>query len=229
MRRCHRPLTYRPARKHTYQSKVRISQLPDSVDGVHGTGGKIEVVPVPIKDAGGDLLPTAIPSVTFLKSGRYMPADRRGLSGIRNGHPGAHRANLKVAPLAGFVAEGTAPFGSLTNAIEAALMRGLCSGMPFVKVGRGNAEGMVPRNPPYLYISGTNMTANKARLLLMGAMMKLGRCRRPPTRSIRPGMSPPRSRRSSTSTRRSSTRTDRVVSSQSSVFSDEHILVRTDN
>jgi hypothetical protein len=46
--------------------------------------------------------------------------------------------------------------------------------MPPVKVGRGNAEGMVPRNPPYLYISGTNMTANKARLLLMAAMMKLG-------------------------------------------------------
>jgi hypothetical protein len=33
---------------------------------------------------------------------------------------------------------------------------------------------MVPRNPPYHYISGTNMTANKARLLLMAAMMKLG-------------------------------------------------------
>jgi L-asparaginase len=33
---------------------------------------------------------------------------------------------------------------------------------------------MVPRNPPFLCIAGSNMTANKARLLLMAAMMKLG-------------------------------------------------------
>jgi L-asparaginase len=46
--------------------------------------------------------------------------------------------------------------------------------MPVVKVGRGNADGMVPRNPPYLYVSGLNLTANKARLLLMAAMLKLG-------------------------------------------------------
>jgi hypothetical protein len=72
------------------------------------------------------------------------------------------------------VAEGSAPFASLTNSIEAALLKALCCGMPVVKVGRGNAEGMVPRNPPYLYIAGSNLTANKARLLLMAALMKLG-------------------------------------------------------
>jgi hypothetical protein len=33
---------------------------------------------------------------------------------------------------------------------------------------------MVPRNPPYLYVSGSNLTANKARLLLMAALLKLG-------------------------------------------------------
>ncbi len=46
--------------------------------------------------------------------------------------------------------------------------------MPVVKVGRGNAEGMVPRNPPYLYVAGSNLTANKARLLLMASLLKLG-------------------------------------------------------
>ena len=167
-------LTYRPARLHTYRSQVRLSQLPTTVDGVHGTGGRIEVLPVQVKDASGDLLGSAIPTVTFLKFGRYQPVEGGPSAESEADILARIEQNLQVAPLAGFVAEGSAPFGSLTNAIEAALLRGLCSGMPFVKVGRGNAEGMVPRNPPYLYISGSNLTANKARLLLMAAMMKLG-------------------------------------------------------
>jgi L-asparaginase len=167
-------LTYRPARVHTYRSDVRISQLPATVDGVHGTGGKIETVPVQVKSASGDLLPEAIPTVTFLKTGRYQPSSSSSEAASEVDVLARIEQNLREAPLAGFVAEGSAPFGSLTPAIEAALLHGLCSGMPFVKVGRGNAEGMVPRNPPYLYISGSNMTANKARLLLMAAMMKLG-------------------------------------------------------
>jgi hypothetical protein len=167
-------LTYRPARLHTHTSQVRISQLPATVNGVHASGGKIEVLPVPMKDAGGNLLPSAIPSVTFVKSGRYMPAPGAATAESEVDILARIERNLQAALLAGFVAEATAPFGTLTNAVEAALLRGLCSGMPCVKVGRGNAEGMVPRNPPYLYISGTNLTANKARLLLMAAMMKLG-------------------------------------------------------
>jgi hypothetical protein len=166
-------LTYRPARRHTYQSAIKLTSLPTIVDGVHGQSGRIEVVPVLVKDEAGDLLPDAIPAVTFVKSGRYQPAVGLGnepeielLARIEK--------NLSEAPLAGFVAEGSAPFGGLTAGIEAALLRAVCSGMPVVKVGRGNAEGMVPRNPPYLYISGSNLTANKARLLLMAAMLKLG-------------------------------------------------------
>src|SRR6266536_660761 len=48
-------LTYRPARRHTYQSAVNVTRLPSSGDGVHGTG-RIEVVPVQVKDDAGDLL-----------------------------------------------------------------------------------------------------------------------------------------------------------------------------
>lgn len=44
--------------------------------------------------------------------------------------------------------------------------------MPVVKVGRGNAEGFVPRISPFL--SGSNLTATKARLLLMACLMKFG-------------------------------------------------------
>ena len=167
-------LTYRPARRHTYRSQVRVSLMPDTVSGVRSSGGTLEVVPVQVKDASGDLLGSAIPTVTFLKSGRYLPVEGAPSAETEVDVLARIERNLQTAPLAGFVAEGSAPFGSLTGAIEAALLRGLCSGMPLVKVGRGNAEGMVPRNPPYLYISGSNMTANKARLLLMAAMLKLG-------------------------------------------------------
>jgi len=82
--------------------------------------------------------------------------------------------NLREAPLAGFVAEGSAPFGTVTNAMEAALRRATFSGMPVVKVGRGNAEGIVdPARSPFA-VAGSNLTATKARLLLMACLMKLG-------------------------------------------------------
>lgn len=56
--------------------------------------------------------------------------------------------------------------------VDAAPRRALFSGMPVVKVGRGNADGFTARIPPFL--SGTNLTATKARLLLMACLMKCG-------------------------------------------------------
>ena len=47
-------------------------------------------------------------------------------------------------------------------------------GMPVVRVGRGNAEGIIPRSRDGLTIGGSNLTANKARLLLMACLLKLG-------------------------------------------------------
>jgi hypothetical protein len=167
-------LTYRPARQHTFTSQVRTSLLPRSVSGVRQESGRLSITDVPVKDGSGDLLPTVIPAVTFVKSGRYQPEDSSGDAATEVDLLARIERNLAEAPLAGFIAEGSAPFGSLTNPIEAALLRATCSGMPVVKVGRGNADGMVPRNPPYLYVSGLNLTANKARLLLMAAMLKLG-------------------------------------------------------
>jgi hypothetical protein len=167
-------LTYRPAKHHTSCSAVSRPKLPTSVDGVTCLNGKLTVMPVTIKDQAGDLLGSAIPTVTFVKSGRYQPEG--GPVGAESEVDLLARIgrNLHAAPLAGFVAEGSAPFGSLTGAIDAALLRATCSGMPVVRVGRGNAEGMVPRNPPYLYVSGSNLTANKARLLLMACLMRFG-------------------------------------------------------
>ena len=76
--------------------------------------------------------------------------------------------------LAGFVAEGSAPFGAMSNSVDAALKRATFSGMPVVKVGRGNAGGFVDPTRDPLAIAGSNLTATKARLLLMACLMKFG-------------------------------------------------------
>ena len=57
--------------------------------------------------------------------------------------------------------------------------RGICycravySGLPVVRVGRGNTEGFVLLHDP-AFIGGSNLTATKARLLLMACLMKFG-------------------------------------------------------
>jgi L-asparaginase len=167
-------LTFRPARLHTYRSEVRLSCLPEAVDGVRCDGGTIARVPVRIKDPRGALLGTAIAKVTFVKHARYLPDDPSGDAAAEVDILARIDRNLREAPLSGFVAEGTSPFGSLTNAIEAALRRATFSGIPVVKVGRGNAEGFVDPARSPLAIAGSNLTATKARLLLMACLMKLG-------------------------------------------------------
>ncbi len=164
-------LTFRPARLHTWRSEVRLSCLPAKVTGVAGREPGIVTVDVPVKDKDGNLLASAIPHVSFHKSGRYLPgnadsAEVEILARIEE--------NLRSSPLAGFIGEGLAPFGSLVPTMDAALERAVFSGMPVVKVGRGNAEGMVPIIPGVPFISGSNLTATKARLLLMACLMKFG-------------------------------------------------------
>ena len=69
--------------------------------------------------------------------------------------------NLRDAPLAGFVAEGSAPFGAMSNSVDAALKRAAFSGMPVVKVGRGNASGFVDAKRDPLSIAGNNLRRPK--------------------------------------------------------------------
>jgi hypothetical protein len=52
------------------------------------------------------------------------------------------------------------------------MRRAVYSGMPVVCVGRGNAEGFATPRPDF--IAGSNLTATKARLLLMACLLKLG-------------------------------------------------------
>src|SRR5207244_11782709 len=98
---------------------------------------------VRIKAPGGALLAAAIPKVTFVKHARYLPDDSSGDAAAEVDILVRIDKNLRDAPLSGFAAEGTSPFGSLTNAIEAALSRATFSGMPAVQLGRGHAGGFV--------------------------------------------------------------------------------------
>jgi hypothetical protein len=167
-------LTFRSVKRHTHTSDVRLSRLPAAVEGVQRVEGTIAKIFVRIRDAQGALVSTAIPKVTIVKHARYLPEDASGDAAAEVDILARLERNLREAPLAGFVGEGTAPFGSLSNAIEAALRRATFSGMPVVKVGRGNAEGLVdPTRSPFA-IAGSNLTATKARLLLMACLMKLG-------------------------------------------------------
>ena len=74
----------------------------------------------------------------------------------------------------GFVLEGNAPYSSGDEATVAALRRAVLTGMPVARVGRGNHEGFTPDNPDDLFIEGSNLTATKARLLLMASLMRFG-------------------------------------------------------
>jgi L-asparaginase len=153
---------------------VNMSQLPREVQGSRVQGSTVGAISVPIKDREGNLLPSAIPTVTIVKHARYLPEDTSGDANAEVDVLARIEKNLRAAPLAGFVAEGSAPFGVVSNSVDAALKRATLSGMPVVKVGRGNAGGFVDAKRDPLAIAGNNLTATKARLLLMACLMKLG-------------------------------------------------------
>ena len=166
--------SFKPIKRHTYTSMVNLSRLPSAVQGSSVQGSIIGTIAVPIKDSAGRLLSTAIPKVTIVKHARYLPEDTSGDATAEVDILARIEKNLHDAPLAGFIAEGSAPFGAMSNSVDAALKRATFSGMPLVKVGRGNAGGFVDPTRDPLAIAGSNLTATKARLLLMACLMKLG-------------------------------------------------------
>lgn len=165
-------LTYRPSRRHTHRSALTLTRLGDSVDGVRRTATGLARVPVSVKDGPGSLRAEAIPLVQIAKTGQYAggrvpdaPLDAALAAQVEHA--------LREEPLAGFVAEGWAPYGTLNVPVERALRRALFSGMPVVVVGRGNNEGFTPGLGGF-WIGGGNLTATKARILLMAALLNLG-------------------------------------------------------
>jgi hypothetical protein len=166
--------SFKPVKRHTHTSAVKLTQLPREVQGSKVQGSRVGTVGVGIKDDRGDLLPGAIAKVMIVKHARYLPDDTSGDASSEVDILARIEKNLRDAPLAGFIAEGSAPFGAMSNSVDAALKRATFSGMPVVKVGRGNASGFVDPTRDPLAIAGSNLTATKARLLLMACLMKFG-------------------------------------------------------
>lgn len=158
-------VAYRPTYRFTHRSQLNISRLPDFVQG-HGRSGSAATIRV--RDKSGKLHPESMPVVTIFKHGRYGeaccgPAQVQAwLEHCEAGHP-----------LAGIVGEGKNPYGSFDPATDRALRRAALSGVPVVKCGRGGTKGVTPRQNNWA-VSGNNLTASKARILLMASLLKLG-------------------------------------------------------
>ncbi|HXP94290.1 MAG TPA: asparaginase domain-containing protein [Candidatus Binatia bacterium] len=158
-------LHYIPTARHTYLSDVNITRLPAEVNGV----GSV----VPIKGADGNLLESAVPRVAIVKDGSYAADDYRADVESEVDLVALIGSMLHSERLAGIVVEGLAPYGTMTSAARYQLaLRAIYSGIPVVRVGRGNVEGFARLEAPF--ISGSNLTATKARILLLAALMKLG-------------------------------------------------------
>src|SRR6266850_3693245 len=166
--------SFKTVKRHTYDSLVNITVLPKEVQGSRVQSSKVVAITVPIKNDAGELLPTAVPKVMIVKHARYLSEDTSGDASSEVDILARIEKNLRDAPLAGFIAEGSAPFGAMSNSVDAALKRATFSGLPVVKVGRGNAGGFVDPTRDPLAIAGSNLTATKARLLLMACLMKFG-------------------------------------------------------
>jgi L-asparaginase len=163
---------YMPMTRHTWCSEVNVTRLPRDVGGVLRQGNRFESVRVPIKDVAGRLVPTAVPPVAIVKDGAYSAPDG-AIDLEREGDLLAIIEQFGRMPLAGIVFEGLAPYGSTQSRARNRLIhRALHSGIPVVRVGRGNTEGFVPPRDPC--IGGANLTSTKARILLMASLMKLG-------------------------------------------------------
>jgi L-asparaginase len=173
---------YRPNYKFNSSSEVNIARLPnvlefsDSVDGSKN-------ISIRIKSREGDLLGESIPRITIGKYGSYHQEDETEnpedevdiLARIEKAQRQQTFSDPKVPKLHGLVFEGLTPYASGSMSQMKALSLAALSGMPVVRVGRGDPEGRVITNEKDLYIEGSNLESTKARLLLIASMLKLGR------------------------------------------------------
>ncbi len=166
-------LTYLPLFKHTYRSDLKITALPNRVKAAKKAGAGIELVDIAVKDGNGKLLPDAIPVVTISNDGSY--------SGMEYGHDTAPEIDLiasiehklGLGLLTGFVVQGLVPYGRSPSHTRMKLMRkAVFSGIPVALTGRGAPMGFA--DPTDFHIAAGNLTANKARFLLMACLLKFG-------------------------------------------------------
>jgi L-asparaginase len=124
-----------------------------------------------------------IPRVHLVKYGAYSDDDTADnpdvevdiMARIAHGLDEERRVADGAPPFHGLVLEGLSPYGFGSGSQREALVIAAFSGMPVVRVGRADPGGMVPAGRWPYGISGSNLDATKARLLLMATMLKLGR------------------------------------------------------
>jgi L-asparaginase len=169
-------LTYVSVRKSTHRSDVRLSQSPANVPASVRSESGLTTVSFATKDNTGELLPSSIPSVTIVKSARWQTNDDASRDPSTQVEVLARIDALLAGPpqLAGFVGEGLAPYGSQIASVDAALDLAALHGFPVVRTARGDAHGFMQANDQNLTLEGNNLTATKARILLMACLLKFG-------------------------------------------------------
>jgi hypothetical protein len=136
------------------------------------SGSRTVATTAEILDGDGWLIPGAMPVVSIVKMGRYHDDPKAATwtndVELRIGDM------LSRSSLAGIVAEGAAPYGTLTEAANDALRSSVFRGVPVVRVGRGTPEGIARSDEGDVFLSGSNLSATKARLVLMACLLRYG-------------------------------------------------------
>jgi L-asparaginase len=166
-------LHYVPALKHTYLSEVNLSRLPSSVLVASRADGVLRRTEVKTRLDNGDLLESAIPSVAIVKDGGFFAEEYFDDPAVAADLAALVERKLDANRLAGVIIEGATPYGKMTSSVRQAVLRqAVFAGLPVARVGRGNPEGFA--DPDEYTIAGSNLTATKARMLLMACLLKLG-------------------------------------------------------
>ncbi|MGI0092259.1 MAG: asparaginase domain-containing protein [Nitrososphaerales archaeon] len=174
---------YRPNYKHTSVSEVNTTNLPNELvfrDNAHDSGISS---PIKIKSEDGSLAGECIPRVQIVKYAHYSQEDETEnpdnevviMAWIKRARSDQENPDSRKPKLHGLVLEGTSPYARGSIAQMKALRIAALSGIPVVRVGRSDPAGRVVTDKTDLFIEGSNLDANKARLLLMASMLKLGR------------------------------------------------------
>ena len=173
---------YKPAYRHTASSDVNLSRLPQWLEFPDFAGDTARVR-IAVKDDADALRAESIPRVHIVKYGAYMDEDETAnpdhevdiTARIDKGLADQRSSDPRAPKLQGFVLEGSSPYGLASMSQHKALEIATFSGMPVARVGRADPGGRVPSGWDDLTIAGSNLDCNKARLLLMAALLKLGR------------------------------------------------------
>jgi len=169
---------YRPDYRHTIDSQMGLGSLPETAE-FREYADDSAMVRLRVKDEDGFLIGEAIPRVNIIKYGAFMDEGDALEPGIEvDIMARIAQSNLDQTEgnrvLQGLVLEGDSPYAMGTAGQSLALEIAAFSGMPVVRVGRSDPGGLVPEFWRDHTIRGNNLDANKARILLMASMLKLG-------------------------------------------------------